>query len=142
MTGPMRIRLSRAKGWRMPPNTVKVDRSTPLGNPFRTGVHDTAPHCVHLFKLALAGHFAIVEGVSFDELRRLRLYVDQNLKRLRGKNIGCWCRLCTRHKRGRPVRSRCKKCAPCHGDWILHIANTPPPWKIKPPAPCTAGGAP
>ena len=31
---PKRIQLSRKKGWRMPPNTVKVDRSTKWGNPF------------------------------------------------------------------------------------------------------------
>jgi len=31
---PVRVRLSRTKGWRMPPNTVKVDRTTPFGNPF------------------------------------------------------------------------------------------------------------
>lgn len=31
---PIRIQLSRAKGWRMPPNTVKVDRRTRWGNPF------------------------------------------------------------------------------------------------------------
>jgi hypothetical protein len=31
---PVRIQLSRAKGWRMPENTVKVDRSTKWGNPF------------------------------------------------------------------------------------------------------------
>lgn len=27
---PIRIQLRRTKGWRMPPNTVKVDRSTKL----------------------------------------------------------------------------------------------------------------
>jgi len=32
---PIRITLSRAKGWRMPENTVKVDRSTIFGNPWR-----------------------------------------------------------------------------------------------------------
>lgn len=34
---PERIQLSRRKGWKMPPNTVKVDRSTPWGNPFAVG---------------------------------------------------------------------------------------------------------
>ena len=29
-----RIQLSRKRGWRMPENTVKVDRSTRWGNPF------------------------------------------------------------------------------------------------------------
>jgi hypothetical protein len=31
---PVRVQLSRRKGWRMPPNTMKVDRSTGFGNPF------------------------------------------------------------------------------------------------------------
>lgn len=31
---PHRIRLSRKRGWRMPADTVKVDRSTKWGNPF------------------------------------------------------------------------------------------------------------
>src|SRR4051812_49296276 len=29
-----RVQLSRRAGWRMPPNTVKVDRTTQWGNPF------------------------------------------------------------------------------------------------------------
>jgi len=29
-----RIQLSRAKGWRMPSNTAKVDRTTKCGNPY------------------------------------------------------------------------------------------------------------
>ena len=31
---PRRVQLQRGKGWRMPPNTRKVDRSTVFGNPF------------------------------------------------------------------------------------------------------------
>lgn len=31
---PRRVRLERTKGWRLPPGTVKVDRSTRWGNPF------------------------------------------------------------------------------------------------------------
>lgn len=31
---PERIQLSRAKGWRLPPNTVRVTRPGPWGNPF------------------------------------------------------------------------------------------------------------
>jgi hypothetical protein len=34
---PERIQLKRAKGWRMPENTVKVDRTTKWGNPFVPG---------------------------------------------------------------------------------------------------------
>src|SRR4051812_2488629 len=32
---PIRVRLSRARGWRLPPNTKKVDRTTRYGNPAR-----------------------------------------------------------------------------------------------------------
>ena len=35
MTSPTRIQLRRTKGWRMPENTVKVDRTTRWGNPFK-----------------------------------------------------------------------------------------------------------
>lgn len=38
---PERIQLSRRKGWRMPANTVKVDRTTIYGNPFRIGENPT-----------------------------------------------------------------------------------------------------
>ena len=31
---PRRVQLRRAKGWRMPANTAKVDRTTLFGNPF------------------------------------------------------------------------------------------------------------
>src|SRR5215470_5690297 len=31
---PNRVQLQRVKGWRMPPNTRKVDRTTVFGNPF------------------------------------------------------------------------------------------------------------
>ena len=33
-SAPQCIQLHRTKGWRMPPNTRKVDRSTRFGNPF------------------------------------------------------------------------------------------------------------
>lgn len=42
MGKPQRIQLKRTKGWRMPPGTVKVDRSTRWGNPFRIGAADAA----------------------------------------------------------------------------------------------------
>ena len=34
---PLRIQLSRQRGWRMPSNTTKVDRSMKWGNPFVIG---------------------------------------------------------------------------------------------------------
>ena len=37
MSRPVRIQLRRIKGWRMPANTVKVDRTTRWGNHYRPG---------------------------------------------------------------------------------------------------------
>jgi hypothetical protein len=34
---PERVQLIRTKGWQIPPNTVKVDRTTKWGNPFIVG---------------------------------------------------------------------------------------------------------
>lgn len=32
---PIRVQLRRTKGWRMPPNTIRVCRPTKWGNPFK-----------------------------------------------------------------------------------------------------------
>ena len=56
---PARIQLRRAKGWRMPENTVKVDRSTPWGNPFKVGEDGTAHDCVELYKHLVSGHLCL-----------------------------------------------------------------------------------
>jgi hypothetical protein len=37
---PRRIQLSRSKGSRLPARTVKVDRSTRWGNPYRVGASE------------------------------------------------------------------------------------------------------
>lgn len=67
---PERIQLRRTKGWRMPDNTVKVDRSTRWGNPWtvaNSGSVDPA--------LRFACETAPLLDVS----------------PLRGKNLACWC---------------------------------------------------
>ena len=68
---PRRIQLKRTKGWKMPPNTVKVDRSTKWGNPF------TADN-----------------SGGVDPALRFRCEVAPLLpvEELRGKNLACWCR--------------------------------------------------
>jgi len=106
---PKRIQLSRAKGWRMPPNTVKVDRSTRWGNPFRVGEEyvrdkmvpgggqscntvENSEHAVQLFRRFAA--------------RQVRTQVE-TYRELRGKDLACWCAI------GQP----------CHADVLLEIAN-------------------
>ena len=107
-----RVQLSRAKGWRLPPLTVKVDRATRWGNPYRVGepvdmkaarrwgwkmkfperVCETAEQAVRLFAGSLAR-----DGASKWVLRQ----------ELRGKNLACWC----------------APSEPCHADVLLYFAN-------------------
>lgn len=103
---PIRIQLSRAKGWRMPPNTAKVDRSTKWGNPWAAG------------KTAFDGRSPIdnegAVGMFRDMLddpgkRDCADYPEDDdlIRELRGKNLACWC----------------KPGQPCHADVLLELAN-------------------
>ncbi len=55
---PKRIQRSRAKGWRMPPNTVYVGRPSLFGNPF---IGDAAA-CVDAYRMWLTGRCRIDVG--------------------------------------------------------------------------------
>ncbi len=107
MAKPYRVQLSRRKGWRMPDNTVKVDRSTKWGNPFVVGVDGNAARSVELYRIMLGGHFCISCKTEFADQKAAVTYAGQNIKALRGKNLACWCRA------GQP----------CHADVLLEIAN-------------------
>lgn len=96
---PIRVQLSRAKGWRMPPNTVKVDRTTKWGNP-HTG-YETRAQAADAFRRWLNGEFA-------DWLLPVaRLRILREVQSLRGKNLACWC----------PPGEA------CHADVLLELAN-------------------
>lgn len=105
MAEPKRIQLSRRKGWRMPENTVKVDRTTKWGNPFIPGkpcaysggrpVQDKR-HAYVLFRAVAPDNDMLVEAAQ---------------QELRGKNLACWCRLTD----------------DCHADVLLKLANAPAP---------------
>jgi hypothetical protein len=101
MNAPVRIQLSRRKGWRMPPNTMKVDRTTAFGNPFRSSDDFGRAAAVVAFKVWLLS--PTLATPFLNERQRLISRLDE----LRGKNLGCWC----------PIG------APCHADVLLHIAN-------------------
>lgn len=103
MTKPQRIQLSRRKGWRMPPNTVKVDRSTKWGNPFVTGTFGTRKECVDAFRVVLGGWLCVTDKPSIEEQKAYRKYIGANLWRLEGKNLACWC----------------PPDAPCHADVLF-----------------------
>ncbi len=118
MSIPCRIQRRRTKGWRMPPNTSCVDRSSRFGNPFRAGTripsqkkHLSPAEAVLLFAKALN------EG-------QLRFGVSRVRAVLKGRNLACWCHLCAAHKDGRPLGVVCMQCAPCHADVLLEVANS------------------
>jgi hypothetical protein len=118
---PIRVQLSRKKGWRMPPNTVKVDRSSFWGNPYKPGdrldkgplagttIRDKA-HAVEVFRMwaleALAGRATPNGNGLTPSGRDCRLATES----LRGKNLACWCKI------GEP----------CHADVLLELANAEP----------------
>jgi Domain of unknown function (DUF4326) len=95
---PQRIQLKRTKGWRMPANTLKVDRSTIYGNPFGGEVR-TPKEAVAMFEDWLAdpawdqhagaGYPALIVKQLMDRRRE----VLASLPSLRGFNLACWCRL-------------------------------------------------
>ncbi len=107
---PRRVQLSRAKGWRMPPNTVKVDRSTRWGNPFIVG--ETYPIVEEGYHEPI-GEWTISDIA--DAVGSFRAWCEEtmaptgDLEPLRGKNLACWCRLDQ----------------PCHADVLLELANAP-----------------
>ena len=107
MSTPIRIQLRRAKGWRMPPNTVKVDRSTRWGNPYRLhgdGYPMTPAVAVGCFTaLVNAGQGWVMR----DQLTDL----DDVRRELAGKNLACWC----------PLDQ------PCHADVLLWLATPESP---------------
>ncbi|WP_088348935.1 MULTISPECIES: DUF4326 domain-containing protein [Rhodomicrobium] len=106
MTVPTRIQLRRAKGWRMPENTVKVDRATRWGNPFIVGQDGSRAECVELYRALLAGQTCPTCKTPVAQQRAARDHVFSHIAELRGKNLACWCPLD----------------GPCHGDVLLELA--------------------
>ena len=109
---PERIQLRRTKGWRMPPNTVKVDRTTPWGNPFLVGSQGPAIRCVYYYVMMICGLHCLSTGVECGKRQDVAYAALMAAKKdryapLRGKNLACWCR---------PGQ-------PCHADVLIEIAN-------------------
>ena len=90
----------------MPPNTVKVDRSTRWGNPLRVGqwkgygaADAVADYERYLDRAPVVRSFENVYGTP-PTLEAIR-------QSLGGKNLACWC----------------KPGEPCHADVLLRLAN-------------------
>lgn len=73
----------------MPPNTVKVDRTTKWGNPFRLGETHVDPKTNQ--KIVIDSREAAV--AAFKELLRSnRVLLEEARFELKGKHLACWCR--------------------------------------------------
>ncbi len=105
-----RVQLRRTKGWRMPPDTVKVDRSTRWGNPFVIGRDGSQAECVQRFRDLMAGQVVVEGGASSEEQGAYLAHAHAHRAELRGKHLACWCRLGT----------------PCHADVLLAFVNAQP----------------
>lgn len=108
---PQRIQRSRAKGWRMPENTVYVGRPSIWGNPvdwrdytaegFQPSSRRAREWAVAVYRDWLSGR----KGTGIGGLKRVTVLA--RLPELRGKNLSCWCALDEA----------------CHADVLLEIAN-------------------
>lgn len=116
---PIRIQLSRKRGWRLPPNSRSVARPGKWGNPYPVEAfgRDLA---MLLFGRTARGYWSPggIPANHIDEayrlhtafLKRFSGSVQESIwTELRGLNLGCWC----------------KPSEKCHADIYLEIANMP-----------------
>jgi hypothetical protein len=108
LMAPKRIQLKRAGGWRMPLNTLKVDRSTRWGNPFRIGQKAVHPLTRRIVQVPTAEVAVSLFAIHLQTSGSTEL-AEAARRELRGKNLACWC----------------KDGQACHGDVLLQIANAP-----------------
>jgi hypothetical protein len=97
---PKRIKLERSKGWKMPANTLKVDRTTRWGNPFTQQDYGSVAAAVAEHAKWMRGKALAPEGIKPPSKADIR-------RELAGHNLACWC----------PIDG------PCHADLLLKIAN-------------------
>lgn len=110
---PKRIQRKRTKGWKMPENTVIVDRTSRWGNPYvigepvsRSQVKKWGWNFYDLSYIAVDAADAVrrfTGCIAMDDCM-----IAEVRKRLRGKNLACFC----------------DPSQPCHADVLLEIANS------------------
>ena len=97
---PERIQRTRAKGFKMPENTIYVGRPGKWGNPFKVGEIFTRGAALMHFENIFKSDESIFD-IGYPSISEIK-------KELKGKNLACWC----------PVG------IPCHADILLKIANS------------------
>lgn len=127
MSAPERIRLQRTKGWRMPENTVKVDRSTDWGNPFVIGAPTDLRQVNRwgwIIPFDTKRFIAKNAEASVAKFRECLLANPEAAARVRehlsGTNLACWCETDKKPWIG-----------PCHADVLLELANATAPERPK-----------
>jgi hypothetical protein len=90
----------------MPANTLKVDRTTRWGNPFKVGA--TAVHPATGRRIRVASRAMAVElFAGYLRTPAGRALAKEARRALKGRNLACWCPLG----------------GPCHGDVLLRVVN-------------------
>ncbi len=142
MSAPVRIRLSRAKGWRMPENTVRVSRPGKWGNPFdfRAGVHGFTALAFGCRGDRAGRQAASVKAyrdwIDPGEGRQVQSFDFQvGFERKDGRFHGLAPRLeagvaptyaeIRSELAGKNLACWCALDAPCHADVLLELANRP-----------------
>ncbi|MCF6111957.1 DUF4326 domain-containing protein [Mesorhizobium muleiense] len=118
MTKPVRLRLSRAKGFDLQVHSrsfngldaVNVARPSIFGNPFKVNAKHDRAYVVQLFSYMACGYNCLIPDPSPQEQDAARNSLFRNIGTLTGKNLACWCALDGK---------------PCHADVLLGIANDP-----------------
>ena len=96
----------------MPPNTVKVDRSTRFGNPFLLAQYGRR-RAIALFRAWIMGRGSrVLPPIERAALLGARRELLAGLPSLRGKNLACWCPL--------PAAGQADH---CHAAVLLDVAN-------------------
>lgn len=119
MTDPVRIRLSRAKGFRLQADAVNVARPGRWGNLFIVGQHGTRLQCAAKFYQLARGMITFSENVDVDAQMTMYRRIRRHVHELKGRDVACWCDLD----------------GPCHGDVYLLLANPGmgmPAWMQQP----------
>lgn len=90
---PMRVQLSRRKGYRKPAGTVVVSRPSKWGNPYRASECEGGSRgAVECFRVLVESEPETIAAIQNE---------------LRGKQLACWCPLDR----------------PCHADVLAEIAE-------------------
>jgi hypothetical protein len=115
MTAPVRLRLSRAKGFNLQASSkalnglpaINVSRPSGWGNPYIVGQDGTRAECVHYFRCLFGGYYVLTCKTPVAAQREFVRHAAAFWGELRNRNLACWCPLGVE----------------CHADVLLEMAN-------------------